>query len=79
MELLDTDDLELRILATAISANLLSFSDSLLLANEECIDDFADSMEDLLDAAKRYENKRWATIEAHFRCLRCFQALVSEY
>lgn len=54
LELLGTTDLELRILSTAIAANVLSFSDSLLLTNEACINDFSDSMEDLLDAAKRY-------------------------
>ena len=57
LELLDSMDLELRILATATAANVLSFSDSLLLTNKECIDAFFDSMEDLLSTAKR-----WATV-----------------
>lgn len=53
LELLDTSNLELRILSTAIAANVLAFSDSLLLTNEECIDGFSDCMEVLLDAVKR--------------------------
>lgn len=53
LELLDTSNLELRILSTAIAANVLAFSDSLLLTNEECIDGFYDCMEVLLDAIKR--------------------------
>ena len=53
LELLDTSNLELRILSTAIAANVLAFSDSLLLTNEECIDGFSDSMEVFLDAIKR--------------------------
>lgn len=53
LELLDTSNLELRILSTAIAANVLAFSDSLLLTNEECIDGFSDAMELLLDAIKR--------------------------
>ena len=54
LELLGTSNLEIRILSTAIAANVLSFSDSLLLTNEDCIDAFSDCMEDLLGAAKRY-------------------------
>lgn len=53
LELLDASNLELRILSTAIAANVLAFSDSLLLTNEECIDGFSDVMEVLLDAIKR--------------------------
>eukprot|EP00752_Nemacystus_decipiens_P010607 g9445.t1 len=52
LELLDTSNLELRILSTAIAANVLAFSDSLLLTNEDCIDGFSDAMEVLLDAIK---------------------------
>eukprot|EP00903_Cladosiphon_okamuranus_P009407 g8971.t1 len=52
LELLDTSNLELRMLSTAIAANVLAFSDSLLLTNEECIDGFLDVMEILLDAIK---------------------------
>ncbi|CAM9780187.1 unnamed protein product, partial [Ectocarpus sp. 8 AP-2014] len=52
LELLDTSNMELRALATAIAANVLSFSDSLLLTNEECIDGVSDSMGILLDAVK---------------------------
>lgn len=53
LELLDTSNLELRVLSLAIAANVLAFSDSLLLTNEECIDGFLDAMEVLLDAIKR--------------------------
>ncbi|CAN0356250.1 unnamed protein product, partial [Scytosiphon promiscuus] len=51
LELLDTSNLELRILSTAIAANVLAFSDSLLLTHEECIDGLSDCMDILLDAA----------------------------
>ena len=54
LELLGTSNLEIRQLSTAIAANVLSFSDSLLLTNEEVIDAFSDSMDALLDAVKRY-------------------------
>lgn len=53
MELLDTSNLELRTLSIAVAANVLAFSDSLLLTNEESIDGFCDCMEVLLDAVKR--------------------------
>lgn len=53
LELLDTSNLELRTLSTAVAANVLAFSDSLLLTNEESIDGFFDCMEVLLDAVKR--------------------------
>ncbi|CAB1115824.1 unnamed protein product [Ectocarpus sp. CCAP 1310/34] len=52
LELLDTSNMEVRMLATATAANVLSFSDSLLLTNEECIDGVSDSMGVLLDAVK---------------------------
>ena len=55
LELLGTSNLEIRILSTAIAANVLSFSDSLLLTNEEVIDAFSNCMEALLDAVKRCE------------------------
>lgn len=54
LELLDSTDLELRMLAMVTAANILSFSDSLLLTNKDCIDAFSECMEDLLDAIKRY-------------------------
>lgn len=53
LELLDASDLELRILSTAIAANILAFSDTLLLTNEACIDLFSDSLEDVLASTKR--------------------------
>lgn len=53
LELLDSTDLELRMLAMVTAANVLSFSDTLLLTNKECIEAFSDCMEDLLDAIKR--------------------------
>ncbi|CAN0495866.1 unnamed protein product [Ectocarpus sp. 12 AP-2014] len=52
LELLSTSNLELKILSMAIAANVLSFSDSLLMAHEECIDAFRDRMEALLDPVK---------------------------
>ncbi|CAN0013646.1 unnamed protein product, partial [Laminaria digitata] len=52
LEMLGTSNLEIQILSTAIAANVLSFSDSLLLTNEEVIDAFSDCMEALLDAVK---------------------------
>ncbi|CAM9226647.1 unnamed protein product [Ectocarpus sp. 4 AP-2014] len=56
LELLSTSNLELKILSMAIAANVLSFSDSLLMAHEECIDAFRDRMEALLDPlqSRRY-------------------------
>ncbi|CBN78350.1 expressed unknown protein [Ectocarpus siliculosus] len=52
LELLSTGNLELKILSMAIAANVLSFSDSLLMTHEECIDAFRDRMEALLDPVK---------------------------
>ncbi|CAM9566008.1 unnamed protein product, partial [Ectocarpus fasciculatus] len=53
LELLGTGNLELKILSLAIAANILSFSDSLLMTHGECIDAFRDKMETLLDVIKR--------------------------
>ncbi|CAM9555468.1 unnamed protein product, partial [Ectocarpus fasciculatus] len=53
LELLGTCNLELKILSLAIAANILSFSDSLLMTHGECIDTFRDKMETLLDVINR--------------------------
>lgn len=53
--MLGTGNLELKILSMAIAANVLSFSDSLLMTHEECIDAFRDRMEALLDPVKRWD------------------------
>lgn len=66
LELLDTSNLELRVLSTAIAANVLAFSDSLLLTNEECIDGFLEVMEVLLDAIKRWV---WAVLLLVLLCV----------
>lgn len=51
--LLETVNLDLRVLSMAIAANVLSFSDTLLASREDCIDAFHDHMEILLGGIRR--------------------------
>lgn len=51
-ELLSAADAEIRTLAMATSANLLSFSDTVFLTDEDCINTFFDVMEDILEAVR---------------------------
>lgn len=53
LELLDANDLELRLLSMATLTNILSFSDTLLLSREECIDAVNDRFHIVVDAIKR--------------------------
>ncbi|CAM9787911.1 unnamed protein product [Ectocarpus fasciculatus] len=53
---LETRNLDLRVLSMAIATNVLAFSGSLLLAREECIDAFRPMMEVFLCAVKSREN-----------------------
>lgn len=62
LELLDTKDLELRLVAMAALANVLAFSDTLLLSREECINAVRDRMDVVVDAIERCDllpNRGW--------------------
>jgi hypothetical protein len=57
LTLLESRDQELRTLATAVVANSLAYSDTLLLANTLVIDTIATAIATLLDLAKRYSER----------------------
>ena len=56
LELLDAKDLELRLLSMATLANVLAFSDTLLLSREECIDAVHDRMDVVVGSIKRCDD-----------------------
>lgn len=53
LELLDTDNLELCTLSMTTLANILSFSDTVLLLREECIGAIHDRMDIVVGALKQ--------------------------
>lgn len=53
LELYDAKDLELRLLSMATLANVLAFSNTLLLSRKECIDAVHDRMDVVAGAIKR--------------------------
>lgn len=53
LQLLDTSELELRLLSMATLANVLAFSDTLLLTREKCVGAIRDRMGVVVGAAKQ--------------------------